>query len=206
MMSPFRVPPLVGGTIGSAQQFVRGSLGATMATFAALLGHLLGGAAVPGVLQIAAPWLLSLAICIPLAGRRLSLVRLSVSVIASQLVFHHVFTLGTHAAHGAQHAHHGAIGMAPLDERMGFAHLLAATLTVLFLFRGEQTLRQLRELSVRIVGWMRRRLQMPPAPPLVGTRPQTTLATGTRVIVFPEAYRCSISRRGPPAGCPRHAF
>ncbi|MGO1539958.1 MAG: hypothetical protein ACTHW3_11405, partial [Leucobacter sp.] len=61
---------------------VRGSSAAAIATFAALFSHVIGGGAMPGLVGIAVPLLLSLMVCILLAGRKLSLTRLSISVVA----------------------------------------------------------------------------------------------------------------------------
>ncbi len=49
----------------------------------------------PGALDIAVLWSLSLAVCVVLSGRRLSLTRRALSVGVSQLLSHILFVLGT---------------------------------------------------------------------------------------------------------------
>ncbi len=75
-------------------RFARGWIAALFSTFVAALSHTLGGGSGPALL----PVLLSLSfagiVCIGLAGRTLSLWRVSLSVIASQLIFHGLFSLG----------------------------------------------------------------------------------------------------------------
>ena len=48
-----------------------------------------------GLLGVVVPLALSLFVSVLLAGRRLSVIRLGVSVIASQTLFHSLFVLGT---------------------------------------------------------------------------------------------------------------
>ena len=74
---------------------LRGALAAIVSTFVALLSHVAGGGEVPGLLGILVPLVLATAVCVPLAGRRLSVIRVSASVIASQVLFHALFVLGS---------------------------------------------------------------------------------------------------------------
>ena len=71
-----------------ASRALRGLIGASIATFVALLSHVAAGGAMPGWVGIALPWLLSVMVCTLLAGRALSLIRLSLAVAASQALFH----------------------------------------------------------------------------------------------------------------------
>ena len=96
---------------------LRGSAAAVAATFVALTSHVVGGGALPSVMGVAVPLALSLLVCVLLAGRRLSLPRLSLSVLTSQALFHLLFSVFTpsgaghfaenpaqgHAAHHAGH-------------------------------------------------------------------------------------------------------
>ncbi|WP_454117996.1 hypothetical protein [Microbacterium lacticum] len=94
----------------------RGAVVASVATFTALLSHVVAGGAVPGPLGILAPWLLALMASTLLAGRTLSLVRLGASVLVSQALFHTLFVMGaaTPAATmpAMSHHDHGAMSMA----------------------------------------------------------------------------------------------
>ena len=89
-----------------------------MATLSALFSHVAGGGEVPGLLGLAVPLVLSVPVCVALAGRGLSLARLAVSVGVSQLLFHALFEIGAAAGPaGAAHAHGG-----PIDVGAATAH------------------------------------------------------------------------------------
>ena len=75
-MSPLRLPaPVVSmcvrmDAVEQARRttLLRGFAAASVAVFAALAGHVSAGGAMPGLLGIVAPWLLSLMVCVLLAG------------------------------------------------------------------------------------------------------------------------------------------
>ncbi|WP_053383046.1 hypothetical protein [Leucobacter celer] len=204
MQSPSRLPHLV-----------RGSSAAGIATFAALFSHVVGGGAMPGPLGIAVPLLLSLMVCILLAGRKLSLARLSVSVVASQMLFHTLFVLGTPTA-GAQmnmsaghHHGHGMMQMPVVSEQtitlvhgdatMWVSHFIGAAVTVFFLYRGEQAIHRLRALAEQFVAWVRHRLVVPlrlPAATAPARVPVTVETSGWSVLS--QLHASTLSRRGPP--------
>lgn len=158
----------------------------------------------PGMLGIAVPWLLSLMACTLLAGHRLSVLRLSASVLISQLLFHALFVLGGITPTGVLTPHvHGVTPIAfaadapvlvPQDAGMWFAHLVAAAATILALHRGETITRALLATASAVAAWLRRILYVPvrvqrPATPrwaiLTGPDPRARILGGTR-------------RRGPP--------
>lgn len=109
----------------SPLRLVRGGTAASIATAVALGGHLAGGGAMPAWLGILVPWWLAVAVCTLLAGTHFSLARMGVAVLASQALFHGLFSAGTpgdpgralvdppgsHLGHGAGHAGHGAGGV-----------------------------------------------------------------------------------------------
>lgn len=89
-----------------------------------------------------------------LVGRTLSVTKLSATVTLAQAAFHVLFVAlgaalrpGTGAGLSGQHAHHGlhlmlgpiTSSVAPDDSMLG-AHVLAAALTVVLLWRGERIL------------------------------------------------------------------
>ncbi|MCU4298632.1 hypothetical protein D3I60_16390 [Brevibacterium permense] len=74
---------------------LRGTLAAAFATFVALTSHILGGGSFPTAMGIIVPLALSTLVCVLLAGRRLSLPRLTVSVGISQTLFHLLFSIFT---------------------------------------------------------------------------------------------------------------
>lgn len=88
-------------------RLLRGVAGASIATFVALASHVWVGGQMPGMLGIAVPWLLSAMVCTLLSGIRLSALRLSVSVLLSQALFHSLFVLGAITPRGgvAPHVH-----------------------------------------------------------------------------------------------------
>ncbi|MGJ0388526.1 hypothetical protein [Microbacterium sp. CGR1] len=148
---------------------VRGFAASTLAIFTALAGHVTGGGEMPGVLGLVVPWVLSLMICVLLAGRRLSVTRLSISVALSQFLFHTLFVLGTISPSGASTPHvHGAPLILPpstgipeavvADSSMWLGHAVAAMLTVLALHRGERLAMALRQLAAQAVRWVQRRI------------------------------------------------
>ena len=192
---------------------VRGVAAAVVATFVALLSHLIAGGEVPGPLGILVPLVASTWPAVLLAGRRLSLWRLSLSVAISQALFHMMFMLGaayggagaapSHHAHGFEQillssAQPGAVAAAMhADPLMWFWHGVAAVVTIAMIHRGERALLRLRELAARIVEWLRERLppvaasSSPPARRHPGTG-WTTVALTTRFELSP------LRRRGPP--------
>lgn len=195
---------------------VRGSSAAGIATFAALFSHVVGGGAMPGPRGIGVPLLLSLMVCILLAGRKLSLARLSVSVVASQTLFHTLFVLGAptagaqmHMSGGAHHHGHGMIQMPVVSEQtitlvhgdatMWVSHFIGAAVTVFFLYRGEQAIHRLRALAEQFVAWVRHRLVVPLRLPVATTPariPVTVETSGWSVLS--QLHASTLSRRGPP--------
>ena len=75
-------------------RFARGWIAALFSTFVAALSHTLGGGSGPGIVPVALSLAFAGIVCIGLAGRTLSLWRVSLSVLASQLIFHGLFSLG----------------------------------------------------------------------------------------------------------------
>lgn len=123
----------------------------------------------PGPLGIVVPWMLSFMVCVLLAGRRLSAIRLSVSVVVSQFLFHLLFVLGTVTPSGIAAPHvHGAPLVLPAttgipdavvtDGSMWVGHVAAALITIVALHRGERLLLGLRDLAQQSVRWVQRRV------------------------------------------------
>ncbi|WP_152345982.1 hypothetical protein [Brevibacterium sp. CFH 10365] len=89
---------------------LRGSLAAAAATFVALTSHILGGGALPTAMGVIVPLALSSLVCVLLAGRRLSLPRLTISVGVSQALFHLLFSLFTPTGSAAAGGLTGLLG------------------------------------------------------------------------------------------------
>lgn len=184
---------------------LRGFVAASFATFVALASHVWVDGRMPGLLGVLVPWLLSFMLCTLMAGRRLSLVRLSLSVAVSQLLFHALFVLGSITPQGgfAPHDHtamtlavDGAALPIPADAGMWGAHAVAAVVTIGMLHRGERLVRALLRAASDLRTWLGR-VVLAPAPALAA-RPMSA-----RWVVVPaplrrDPLRAALQRRGPP--------
>ncbi|PPF79540.1 hypothetical protein C5B96_12550 [Subtercola sp. Z020] len=138
-----------------AARALRGVLAAGFAVFVAAFSHVAVGGTAPGVVGLALGFAFAVLVCVGLAGRSLSVPRLSVAVGVSQLVFHCIFSLGAPSDVTALSAgHHGSVvtfatasgtGAAVTQgcDWMWAAHAIAAVLTVLALAKGERGIRAL---------------------------------------------------------------
>lgn len=149
----------------------RGASAALLSTGVALASHVLAGAAMPGALGIAVPLLFATSVCIVLAGKHLSAVRLGISVAVSQGIFHTLFVLGsvpagaavtpvtTVGGHAGHLGHEGAALASTVASTvshthhdpgwMWLAHAAAAAGTTCALHRGERLLARLVSLASR---------------------------------------------------------
>ncbi|WP_341579967.1 hypothetical protein [Microbacterium schleiferi] len=192
-----------------ATRVIRASVAASIATFVALFSHVAAGGTMPHWLGIAVPWVLSLAVCTVLVGRALSLPRLSVAVVLSQLLFHVLFVLGADSGAATDGAATGHVhGLPTLDLTTGttavaadlsmwLAHLVAAALTVAALYRGEKLVIRLGDLARELLAWARRRI-------LLGEVQLPAVAERPGIVCTPaEPLRSArvvslVRRRGPP--------
>ncbi|SFR63279.1 hypothetical protein SAMN04488591_2597 [Microbacterium azadirachtae] len=193
-----------------AGRTVRGLIAALVATFVASVSHSTADGAPAPLIGMVLALLFAAPVCIALAGRRLSWIRLSLAVGLSQIAFHGLLLIGVGSGSGSvtpglgAHLHGtelaGALGTTAVDAghalhlqpAMWVAHAIAAVLTVLALGRGEQALRALLELT----GWnlVARLLLAAPAPAHRGTA-----APSVRVPVLRSLFSLTVvSRRGPP--------
>ncbi|MEZ3160493.1 hypothetical protein AB1K54_08070 [Microbacterium sp. BWT-B31] len=194
-----------------APRVARGAVAATVATWVALLSHVTAGGDVPGWLGLLVPWVLSLSVCTMLAGRTLSLVRLSLAVVVSQVLFHLLFVLGAAASPAAGHLEghvHGAhialstgsaVPAAPFELRMWVGHAVAAFLTVAAIYRGERAARRLQAIAREAVAWVRRKV-VPSLTFRFALTPAVRLpAVIESVVPLRDALAISLLRhRGPP--------
>lgn len=186
-------------------RLLRGVAAATVANVAALTSHVWGGGAMPGMLGIVVPWLLSFMMCTLLSGIPLSIIRLILSVAVSQALFHALFVLGAVAPSGglAPHSHgplvlpaSGASVLVPQEPGMWIAHAGAAAITVLLLHRGEQLVRAVVRIAASIAGWLARTVidgAVRPVPP--SPRRWAVIPAPRRV----EPGLTALRRRGPPS-------
>ncbi|RQP09151.1 MAG: hypothetical protein EAS51_12610 [Microbacteriaceae bacterium] len=191
---------------------------AVLSTLIALVSHVLAGGAVPEAPGILVPLAFSTFACLPLSGRVLSLPRLVLSVLVSQLLFHWLFVLGAsgqgvlpiedapagHAGHHLQTItmlHTGTEMASHMDHSDGdgwmwVGHGIAAVVTILLIRRGEAALVGLWQLAMLLVRTLFPRLPRPDAIRVVLPR-----LSGGFLSRRPFSHRllgASISRRGPP--------
>jgi hypothetical protein len=151
-------------------RLVRGAATAALATFVALFGHVAGGGDVPRFLGLVAPLVLSVLVCTLLAGRRLSVTRLAVSVVAAQALFHLLFTIGSSTRAGVAtvadavgHHQQVAVGAGQAvtatahqhsTPLMLLGHAIAALITIAILVFGERLVKSLVTLARRFARWL----------------------------------------------------
>lgn len=143
-------------------RLARGWLTASVAVFVAAFSHLVGGGSTPGLMGVALALAFAVPVSIALAGKSLSLVRLSVSVGFSQVLFHLLFGMGASGGPTLTETgspHHAAVsvvaaapgvaahGLAHLGPWMWVAHALAAAVTIVALRHGEKTFWSLVEFT-----------------------------------------------------------
>ncbi len=153
-----------------ASRLVRGWTAAALSTLAAAASHVMAGSGSLFNAGTLIAFVLSGAVCVGLAGRVLSLARMSAAVLSSQVAEHVLFSLfGPSTSHAgmspAEHAadHRSGMGAAPVAASgpsdwsladallgggplMALSHALAAVATILVLRRGEAALSLIAEL------------------------------------------------------------
>ncbi|ANC29858.1 hypothetical protein [Isoptericola dokdonensis] len=188
---------------------LRGGVAATVATGVALASHVAGGGAVPGLLGVLAPWVVSLWVG-TLVGGRPARWRAVVSVAAGQVAFHTLFVLGTPTGAvrtGGAHAHHAQLPPVPAstdanvaalqgDTTMWVWHAAAAAATAALLFHGEALLHHLRHLAGLVVSWLLPRRDLVPVGAPRPVRPAVVAAGHRPARHGPELSL--LRRRGPP--------
>lgn len=175
-------------------RFVRGWLTSGFSVVVAAFSHVAGGGAEPGTLGVVLALAFSVPLCIALTGRRVSLLRLAVSVAASQLAFHLLFSLGGAAGSGASSVggHHsplvvtagasdllaasGGHQMATAGGLMWAAHAAAALVTVVGLRWGAHCLERLALVAADGLARVRRALSRTVPPVSTGARLRPVLA------------------------------
>ena len=135
-------------------RLARGWVTAVVSVVVAAVSHVAGGGTLPGVLGAVLALTFAGLVSMALAGKTLSRVRLTLSVLVSQVAFHTLFSMGTGQAqtstadHGTPHQHgamladmamtSGAPAPMPAGSSMWLAHAAAAVVTVILLRRGER--------------------------------------------------------------------
>lgn len=119
-----------------AMRVLRGSAAAFFATFAAALSHQLAGGVAPSLFGTTVSLVLSIAVCTLLAGRAVSLLRLTIAIVLSQTMYHSLFSSMLAPAGVAQHDMSAmTISFASAAQTAGYvmslSHLAAAAITIL---------------------------------------------------------------------------
>ena len=192
-------------------RFVRGWLTASVAVFVAALSHLAAGGNAPGPLSLVLALAFAGIASVLLAGKSLSLLRLSLSVGISQLLLHGLFGLGGGSSVTmTSTSHHGAVPLvdaaaSPVHAPgarsgggwMWVAHALAAIVTIAALHRGEKTFRALVvETTNRLIAVLIER----PAAVSIGAAAAAVRPVFGRIFVLADLGELlsSVLRRGPP--------
>lgn len=191
----------------------RGVAAAAVSTFVALLSHVGGGGDLPGTMGILVPLVLSSLVCVALAGRSLSLFRLTLSVAASQFLFHALFILGTPRSASStmdaapHHLHGGAQGLdmastpsahlAHASVGMWIAHAVACVLTVAALYSAESVLASVAALKRMILA--RLCVEVPVTRVFGTAAPEAPRYSRVDASVLPIGCHPSVlAHRGPP--------
>ncbi len=188
-----------------------GAAAASVATFVAFFSHIAGGGQTPGWIGIVAPLVLATMVCTLLAGRRLSLPRLALSVGVSQLLFHGLFGLGTSSGAASMSAsqhmagHHGGARTLLLaaathvhsHAAMWVGHGIAAIVTTAAIYFAARIVVTILALAGRVVSWMLRVTRS--ALTLVTTRRARPVEFWPDLLTLPLGlYQPNVRRRGPP--------
>jgi len=118
-----------------AMRVLRGSLAAFFATFTAAFSHQFAGGVSPSLFGMGVSLVISITICTLLAGRTVSLARLSIAVLMSQAMYHTLFSAML-APEGI--ARHDMAAMSfdfssvaqSADSAMSLSHVAAAAITI----------------------------------------------------------------------------
>lgn len=194
----------------------RGWIVALFATVIAVCSHTVAGGVGVSAIGILLSFVFSGFVCLALAGRSLSRVRLAIAVSVSQFAFHLVFSFlaaSTSRASavslpGMSHMTDASTQLSALDAgspsaaiaspdaAMWFAHAIAAALTMVVLFEGERTFWALvaftRVAVIRILVAIVPALSLPPRSSHVAVD-RAALPRSTRLLFS------TLRHRGPPA-------
>ncbi|MEO6942420.1 MAG: hypothetical protein ABI238_00855 [Terrimesophilobacter sp.] len=128
----------------------RGTVAAVVSLFIAAFSHSLAGGALPGIAGISLFLVFSVMVCTALAGRRVPRLRLGISIVASQAMYHWLFgSLGaTVVSIGGSvgHVHNAPIDFGAISTHvhsegdMLLAHIAAAIATFAVLAFGERSI------------------------------------------------------------------
>jgi hypothetical protein len=182
-----------------ALRVLRGSAAAFIATFTAAFSHQFAGGVAPSLFGMTVSLVLSVALCTLLAGRTVSLFRLAIAILASQAMYHTLFSAMLAPAGIAQHnmsamtfsfssAAHTA------NSAMSVSHLGAAFVTIVMFRYAEVALWGLLD-TARI--FLARLLDFVVTAPISDTRVRVGLVSA-HVVNFATHFLSTMRYRGPP--------
>jgi hypothetical protein len=195
---------------------IRGWLAAIGSTFAAAFSHVVAGGGHPPMFAILLALAFSGLACTMLAGRSFCRPRLVLSVFASQLIYHGLFSFfgapGTGATGlPASHGHHHTFGAGAItadgihwNAGMVASHAVAAVATVMLMLFGEALARNIVSYASLAVAFAVRRvvrateLLAGGEGTLAHAAPMPSVVRSIRADAL-ELLRDSLLRRGPPA-------
>ncbi|SJN32029.1 hypothetical protein FM104_07705 [Microbacterium esteraromaticum] len=181
-------------------RITRGASASAVATLIAALSHTIGGGELPHPLLIVASSVFLTPLAAMLVGRRSRFASIAAAVAVIQWVFHTVFeTTGSTASSGAGLAPHvhsvGALTpmthMSHADAPMVAAHVIAAVVTTLLLWRGESMIHVIAQ-------WVRVQLRAPQLL-VVLQAPRPSAVTHELHLPLKRLPLGDVCRRGPPA-------
>jgi hypothetical protein len=125
-----------------ALRVLRGSAAAFFATFAAAFSHQFAGGVSPSFFGIAVSLVISVAVCALLAGRTVSLARLTIAILASQAMYHTLFSSMLAPEGIAQHDMSAmtisfSYAAQTANSAMSLSHCAAAAVTIIMFCYAE---------------------------------------------------------------------
>jgi hypothetical protein len=181
-----------------AMRVLRGSAAAFFATFAAALSHQLAGNVIPSLFGMAVALVISIAVCTLLAGRSVSFVRLTIAILASQAMYHALFSSMLAPVGVAPHdmsAMSLSFATASASSAMSLAHVAAAATTIVMFRYAEVALWSLLTTARLFIS----RLLGSAAPVFIlGTDARPPLHS-PHTVAFATRFRSTMRYRGPPA-------
>jgi hypothetical protein len=192
---------------------LRGWTAGGFATLVAAISHAIAGGSFASTLGLLLALMFSGVTCMALAGRRLSLARLSISVLLSQFAFHLVFSaisagggqvIGNIGHHGGGYllisGNQAAMNMTSIETSgwMWLAHVLAAAVTIAALRFGEAAFWGLRDSARMLVAAIWRGI--PAAPAFVAATDAGPVASRSIAPRIQRGFLEAVRYRGPPVG------
>jgi len=183
-----------------AMRVLRGSAAAFVATFAAALSHQFAGGISPSVFGITVSLVISITVCTLLAGRAVSFVRLAIAILASQAMYHTLFSAMLAPEGIAQHDMSAmtldfSSAAQSANSTMSLSHVIAAAVTVVMFRYAEVALWGLLSTARLFIS----RLLTSPAPVAIRGAEIRLPLEAPHIVAFATRFLSTMRYRGPPA-------